>query len=53
MVDYKKMYYSLFNAIGKSIELLQQAQLATEEIYISSEDDLLISQNENEDGDQT
>ena len=53
LIEYKKMYWILFNAItdaikllqatkqGKvmpvAIELLQQAQQKTEEIYISSE----------------
>lgn len=36
MPDYKEMYHELFNAITNSVELLNKAQLATEEMYISS-----------------
>lgn len=37
MADYQKMYRKLFQATTKAIELLQQAQQETEEIYISSD----------------
>ena len=37
MADYKKMYVTLFRKVTKAIDLLQDAQLATEEIYISSD----------------
>ena len=42
MADYKKMYYSLFNAVTKAIELLQNAQARTEELYIESSDTPLV-----------
>lgn len=38
MPDYKEMYLKLFNSITNAIEILQQAQIETEEIYISSDD---------------
>ena len=37
MADYKKMYITLFRNVSKAIELLQAAQLTTEEIFISSD----------------
>lgn len=37
MADYQEMYRKLFQATTKAIELLQQAQQETEEIYISSD----------------
>lgn len=36
MPDYKTMYYKLFNAVTDAVEILQQAQLEAEEIYINS-----------------
>lgn len=36
MPDYKTMYYKLFNAVTDSIEILKQAQLEAEELYITS-----------------
>jgi len=36
MPDYQKMYATLFNAITDAIEILQAAQQATEELYISA-----------------
>ena len=36
MANYALMYYKLFDAQTKVIELLQQAQRDTEEIYVSS-----------------
>lgn len=38
MADYQKMYRKLFQATTRAIELLQQAQQETEEIYISSDE---------------
>ena len=38
MTDYKTMYYKLFNAITDAVEILQQAQKETEEIYINTSD---------------
>lgn len=37
MADYQEMYRKLFQATTKAINLLQQAQQETEEIYISSD----------------
>ena len=37
MPDYKRMYLELFRATTEAIELLQRAQIKTEEIYLSSE----------------
>lgn len=37
MPDYKQMYLELFRATTEAIELLQRAQIKTEEIYLSSE----------------
>lgn len=36
MPDYKTMYYKLFNSVTDAIEILKQAQLDVEEIYIDS-----------------
>ena len=36
MPDYKTMYAKLFNAITDAVEILQEAQKATEEMYIES-----------------
>ena len=36
MPDYVAMYRRLFQAQTQAIEILQQAQLATEEMYISA-----------------
>lgn len=41
MADYAKMYQELFRATTKAIELLQQAQINTEEIYISSDEPVI------------
>ena len=38
MADYKKMYTTLFSAVTKAITLLQEAQIKTEELYISAEE---------------
>lgn len=35
MIDYQAMYYELFNSLTAAIEILQQAQQKTEELYIS------------------
>ena len=37
--DYKEMYLELFRAQTKAIRLLQEAQRATEEIYMESKPD--------------
>lgn len=36
MVDYQKLYTLLFNSITDAIEVLKQAQIDAEEIYIST-----------------
>ena len=36
MPDYKRMYKKLFNAVTEAIEILQEAQVDTEELYIES-----------------
>ena len=36
MPDYERMYGKLFNAITDAVEILQQAQRETEEIYIET-----------------
>lgn len=38
MADYKTMYYKLFRATDKAIELLISAQRECEELYCSSEE---------------
>ncbi|MBQ4101063.1 MAG: hypothetical protein IJC83_05915 [Oscillospiraceae bacterium] len=38
MADYKKMYSILFNEMTKAIDILQQAQIKTEEMFISADD---------------
>ena len=57
MPDYAQMYHALFRAITKSIEILQQAQVAAEEMYISAKEPGITilpkhEANENEDGGQ-
>ena len=39
MVDYKSMYYKMFNKITDIIEELKKLQIETEEIYIESAED--------------
>ncbi len=36
MPNYKKMYTELFSSVTDAIEILQQAQIKTEEIYVAS-----------------
>ena len=38
MADYPKMYQTLFRAVTKSIEILKQAQIETEELYINADE---------------
>lgn len=38
MLDYKEMYQFLFRSQTKAIEILQEAQKFTEEMYISAEE---------------
>ena len=56
LVDYSEMYKILYRSITQAITILQEAQQATEEIYISSEEPvlkilLLPNNNENKDND--
>lgn len=56
MPNYQKMYALLFNAVTDAVQMLQQAQQQTEEIYISGDDPIIriMPQNgcaENEDSD--
>ncbi len=37
MADYQKMYSKLFNAVTDAVNILQQAQSGTEEIYMENE----------------
>ncbi len=39
MPDYKTMYLSLFKAVTKAIYDLQAAQVITEELFISEDDE--------------
>ena len=34
MSDYKQMYFAMFNAMSKAIEILQKAQQSGEDAYI-------------------
>lgn len=38
MVDYKKMYFHLFNETQKAIEIMQKAHQDCEEMYINGEE---------------
>lgn len=38
-MDYKEMYFTLFNKISDVIEELKKVQQETEEMYISSSED--------------
>ncbi len=39
MPDYKQMYSKLFNAVSEAVELLQNAQAETEELFIKTASD--------------
>jgi predicted rRNA methylase YqxC with S4 and FtsJ domains len=50
MLDYAAMYRKLFNSQKKAIEILQQAQVETEELYMSApETDVRLLKPEGED----
>ena len=38
MPDYKKMYFNLFRSQSEAINILQEAQRKTEEMYIEAEE---------------
>ena len=51
MPDYKKMYLELFNSITNAIEILKEAQIKSEDMYINSEEEnniLKIRKNDDE-----
>ncbi len=37
MADYKEMYKTLFQAMTQAIDIMQEAQIKAEEMYISAE----------------
>lgn len=41
MADYKSMYLILFRAMTRCIEIMQEAQIQTEEMYISEEGNII------------
>ena len=49
MPDYKEMYFTLFREVTKAIEHLQKAQQVVEEMYIESEDNLVLFKEESSD----
>jgi hypothetical protein len=53
MADYKNMYQRLFNAVTDSINILQKAQLDTEDTFISAEEAkiVLLNSKNNKDDD--
>ena len=58
MADYAEMYRVLFRAMTKAIRVMQEAQLAAEEIYISNVEPIIAvlpraDGSENEDGDHS
>lgn len=41
MPDYAKMYRELFNAVTDAVEILQKAQIRTEELYMADENPVI------------
>ena len=41
MPDYARMYRELFNAVTDAVEILQKAQLRTEELYMEADDSVI------------
>ena len=41
MPDYQKMYFALFNAVTDTMDILQKAQQAAEEIFVSAPEPLI------------
>ena len=41
MADYAEMYGTLFRAVTKAMSILEDAQIKAEEMYISSDDQVL------------
>ena len=48
MPDYKEMYFALYREVTKVIEQLQEIQQKTEEMYIQSEDRLILFEDKKE-----
>lgn len=53
MPDYKEMYKNLFQTITQCIDLLQNAQIKTEEMYISSAPPIKLSDSIKEKNDKS
>jgi len=51
MADYKEMYHKLFNAVTDSVNILHNAQLETEEAFISQKDSNIIKLNKPDNND--
>jgi hypothetical protein len=49
MPDYRSMYYKLFNRVTDAINILQEAQRDSEDIFIESRDATLILLDDEED----
>ena len=49
MPDYKEMYFTLFREVTKAIEHLQKAQQLAEEMYMESEDNIILFKEDNSD----
>ena len=49
MPNYKEMYFTLFREVTKAIEHLQKAQQIVEEMYMESEDNLVLFTKDNSD----
>ena len=48
MEPYREMYYKLFNATSKAIEVLQEIQKEVEELYISVDENSIMVFHEKE-----
>lgn len=48
MPDYEKMYYTLFNAVTDAIELLKQAQIQGEQMFIDDKTPISKSEGRHE-----
>ena len=48
MPDYKEMYFALYREVTKVIEQLQEIKQKTEEMYIRSEDRLVLFEDKKE-----
>jgi len=42
VADYRKMYTSLFNDVTNAIELLKNAQVKSEEVFVSGDDGVVL-----------